>query len=152
MSRRPSVVMAAVLLAVGGVAAQQKNPYRNYNEQKFVENMQSAARNYAAVNELIGRADYASAKAQLTRAREPMAVTIQFWRDVRQKDDAVGMLRKVLAGLDDLDGALSREPVDAASVRTTVGRVNEACDACHAVYREQDPATKAYRVKPAAVR
>ena len=50
--------------------------------------MQAAGRNYAAVTDLVAGADYESAKAQLTRAREQLAITITFWRD-RQKDDAV---------------------------------------------------------------
>ena len=37
----------AVVVAAGHVtAAQKKNPYLNYTEEKFVENMQAAGRNY----------------------------------------------------------------------------------------------------------
>ena len=142
---------AALARAQSNAAAQKKNPYRNYTEEKFVENMQAAGRNYAAVTDLIGGGDYESAKAQLTRAREQLAITITFWRD-RQKDDAVRMLREALNGMDGLDTMLSASPVDAAAVKTASARVNEACSACHAVYREQDPATKAYRLKPGSVR
>jgi hypothetical protein len=78
-----------IAFAIGSVAAaQQKNPYRNYTLDKFVENMQTAGRNYAAVTTLLGSADYESAKAQLTRAREQLAITITFWRD-RQQAEAV---------------------------------------------------------------
>jgi hypothetical protein len=92
----------ALALAVGdAAAAQKKNPYRNYTEEKFVENMQAAGRNYAAVTDLVAGGDYESAKAQLTRAREQLAITITFWRD-RQKDDAVRMLRDALNGMDGL--------------------------------------------------
>ena len=97
-------------------AAQKKNPYRNYTEEKFVENMQAAGRNYAAVTDLLAGADYESAKAQLTRAREQLAITITFWRD-RQKDDAVGMLRDALNGMDSLDAALGAERVDPAALK-----------------------------------
>ncbi len=152
MSRCAWLACAGLWLLGGSVAAQDKNPYRNYNEQKFVDNMQSAGRNYAAVNDFIAKTDYASAKAQLTRAREQLAVTVQFWRDVHRKDDAVAMLRTVLAGLDDLDKALGAAPVDAAAVTARVGRVDSGCQACHAVYREQDASSKAFRVKQAALR
>jgi len=152
MCKRAWLVCAAVLLCGSGAAAQNKNPYRNYNEQKFVDNMQSAGRNYAAVNDLIGKGDYGSAKAQLTRAREQLAVTVQFWRDVHQKDDAVAMLRKVLLGLDDLDKTLSAESVDAAAVKAGVAQINDGCQACHAVYREEDSTGKGFRVKQAALR
>ena len=138
-------------LAFGAVAIAQKNPYRNYTEEKFVENMQTAGRNYAAVTEFVAKSDYESAKAQLTRAREQLAITITFWRD-RKKDDAVAMLRTALAGMDNLDVVLGADTVDPAAVRSAFQRINTACEACHSVYREQDPTTKAYRVKPGSVR
>jgi cytochrome c556 len=143
----------AIAAVVGNAAAaqtQKKNPYRNYTEEKFVENMQAAGRNYAAVSTFIADADYESAKAQLTRAREQLAITITFWRD-RRKDDAVRMLREALNGMDGLDATLGAAPIDAAALKAASGRVNAACSACHAVYREQDPATRTYRVKRAAV-
>src|SRR5262249_50135653 len=94
--RRSSSVVAAasliVLVAASGVALAQKNPYRSYNEEKFVQNMQTAGRNYGGVNDLIGKKDYESAKAQLTRAREQLAITVQFWRD-KKSDDALKLLR-----------------------------------------------------------
>jgi cytochrome c556 len=137
----------AIALAVGNTAAaQQKNPYRNYTEEKFVENMQAAGRNYAAVTNLMSGGDYESAKAQLTRAREQLAITITFWRD-RQRDDAVRMLREALNGMDGLDATLGAARIDPAALKAASGRVDAACSACHGVYREQDPATKAYRLK-----
>ncbi|MGE3507572.1 MAG: hypothetical protein AB7N65_01640 [Vicinamibacterales bacterium] len=147
----PGWGLAVFLIATATVTA-QKNPYRNYNEQKFVENMQSAGRNYAAVNEFVAKADYESAKAQLTRAREQLAITIQFWRDIHGKNDAVSMLRTALSGMDDLDKALSVQPVDQAALKTANSRIVSACQSCHAVYREQDPVTKAYRVKASSLR
>jgi cytochrome c556 len=153
LSRIPSrptriVGVAAVSLVVvaSGVALAQKNPYRNYNEEKFVQNMQTAGRNYAAVNDLIGKKDYDSAKAQLTRAREQLAITVQFWRD-KKKDDALKLLRDSLERSDELDNALSEETVNPAAITTASQRLGASCQACHAQYRVQDPATKAYRVK-----
>jgi cytochrome c556 len=136
----------AVIVATGAPTSAQKNPYRTYTEEKFVQNMQSADRNYAAVTAFVARTDYESAKAQLTRAREQMALTITFWRDTK-KDDAVAMLRKALNSMDDLDVAMSAERVDPAAVAGASERINAACQACHAAYREQDPSTKSYRVR-----
>jgi cytochrome c556 len=135
-----------VIVATGAPTSAQKNPYRTYTEEKFVQNMQSADRNYAAVTAFVARTDYESAKAQLTRAREQMALTITFWRDTK-KDDAVAMLRKALNSMDDLDVAMSAERVDPAAVAGASERINAACQACHAAYREQDPSTKSYRVR-----
>jgi cytochrome c556 len=136
----------AVFVATGAATSAQKNPYRNYTEEKFVQNMQSADRNYAAVKALIAKSDYDAAKAQLTRAREQMAITMTFWRDAN-KDDAVGMLRKALTGMDDLDVALGAEKVDASAIAAASEHIGAACQACHTAYREQDPSTKAYRVR-----
>jgi cytochrome c556 len=137
-------------LAFGDAVIAQKNPYRNYTQEKFVENMQAAGRNYAAVVELLGKGDYEAAKGQLTRAREQLAITITFWRD-RHKDDAVAMLRTALTAMDSLDAGLGAERVDATKVRAASERIDTACSACHAVYREQDPATKAYRLKAGSI-
>jgi cytochrome c556 len=136
----------AVFVATGVATSAQKNPYRNYTEEKFVQNMQSADRNYAAVKALIAKSDYEAAKAQLTRAREQMAITITFWRDAK-KDDAVGILRKALTGMDDLDIALGADKVDASAIAAASERIGAACQTCHTNYREQDPSTKAYRVR-----
>ena len=152
MTRALNLVAALAMAVAAGnaAAAQKRNPYLNYTEEKFVENMQAAGRNYAAVTNLIAGADYEAAKAQLTRAREQLAITITFWRD-RQKDDAVRMLREALNGMDGLDAALGAAPIDPAALKAASGRVDAACNACHAVYREQDPASKTYRVKLGAV-
>ena len=131
-------------------ALAQKNPYRNYTEEKFVQNMQSASRNYAAVTDLLAKMDYESAKAQLTRAREQLAITIQFWRD-KKKDDAVSLLKDALARTDDLDAALSAESVEPSAITAASQRLGASCQACHAVYRTQDPATKAYGIKPGSI-
>jgi hypothetical protein len=141
--------LAASLLVVAcasGVATAQRNPYRSYTEEKFVQNMQTAGRNYAAVTDLLARNDYESAKAQLTRAREQLAITVTFWRD-RKKNDALGLLRNALDGSDDLDAALSAESVEPAVIRAASQKLAAACEACHAVYREQDPGTRAFRIK-----
>jgi len=44
-------------LALGDAAIAQTNPYRNYTQEKFVDNMQAAGRNYAAVVDLVGKGE-----------------------------------------------------------------------------------------------
>ena len=146
--RLTGAILVVTLCSAG--AAAQKNPYRNYNEQKFVENMQTAGRNYAAVTDFIARNDYESAKAQLTRAREQLAITVQFWRD-KNRADAIAMLREALNSMDNLDVALGAERIDPSSLRAASGRISTACSACHTVYRDRDPETKAYRIKPGSI-
>jgi hypothetical protein len=91
--------------------------------------------------------DFESAKSQLTRSREQLAVTVTFWRD-RKRDDALKLLKDTLTKMDDLDEALSVVTVDAARADGILKQVNSACEACHAVYRQFDPATKTYTFKP----
>jgi len=119
-------------LAFGDAAIAQTNPYLNYTQEKFVDNMQAAGRNYAAVADLLGKGEYENAKGQLTRAREQLAITITFWRD-HNKDDAVAMLRTALSGIDSLDVALGAASVDPAAVRTASARIDTACNACQMV-------------------
>jgi cytochrome c556 len=70
-----------------------------------------------------------------------------FWRD-RKRDDAIRLLRDNLAKLDELDAALSVERVDRVGVDALASQVTASCQNCHNVYRDQDPVTKAYRLKP----
>jgi len=139
-----------VVAASGTGAIAQKNPYRHYTEEKFIENMQTAGRNYAAVTDLLAKSEYDPAKAQLTRAREQLAITITFWRD-KKKDDAVKLLRDALLRMDDLDAALSTETIQSSEINAASQRVGVACEACHALYRDQNPITKSYRIKPGSV-
>ena len=136
----------ALAVAGGGALTAQKNPYLKYTEQHFVESMQTASRNYSAVNDLLKKGEYQDAKAQLTRVREHLATTITFWRD-NKKDDAIAMLRTALRGVDELDVVLSADKVEATAVGAVSTRIDNACKACHDVYREQVPGTKTYRVK-----
>ena len=74
-----------------------------------------------------------------------MPSSITYWRD-NERDDGVRMLRDVLDGLDALDAALSRPPVEAAAAAALATGADTACQTCHAVYREQDPDTGEYMV------
>ena len=115
-----------LVLVLGTGAIAQKNPYRNYTEEKFIDNMQTAGRNYAAVTDLLAKGEYDPAKAQLTRAREQLAITITFWRD-KKKDDAVKLLRDALLRMDDLDAALSTETKQSSDINAASQRVSAAC-------------------------
>jgi cytochrome c556 len=136
-------------LAVGGSLAASQTPYPLFTLEDFIKLMKSVGANWDGTSASIAKGDFEEAKSRLTRSREQLAVTITFWRD-NKKADAVKMLRHTLTKLDELDAALSVDRVEAAAA-TLVKPVNEACEACHAVYRDQDPATNAYRLKPGSV-
>ena len=134
--------------AVGGgaLATGQEKPYPVFTAEHFVSAMKTVGQAFAAVNASLGRNEFEDSKAYLVISRDRLATTITFWRD-RKKDDAIKMLRDAVAKLDDLDAALSLDKVDPAGVAACVKQVGAACEACHAIYREQDPVTKAYKLK-----
>lgn len=45
------------------------------------------------------------------------------------------------------DAAMSAETVDATAAAALSKQAATLCETCHAKYREQDPTTKAYRVR-----
>ena len=142
-------IFLAVMVCVGSGAAAQK-PYPVFTLDDFLKFMKTVGQNFGAVNASIASGDFESAKSQLTRSREQLAVSVTFWRD-RKKDDALKFLKNTLVRMDELDAALSAEKIDPAAVGGLVKQVNAACEACHAVYRDLDPATKAYRIRPGSI-
>ena len=102
----------------------------------------------AGAREALDGGEFDTAKALFTRTREQVAVSITFWRH-NERDDGVRMLRAVLDGLDALDAALSRPPIDSAAAAGLTTRAEAACQTCHAVYRAQDPDTGEHSVKRA---
>jgi len=137
------------MVVAGSVATAQK-PYPIFTTENFVEAMKTVGLAFGLVNTSLAKNDFENAKDFLARSRDQLATTITFWRD-RKKDDAVKMLRDTLSKMDDLDAAMSGEQIDSAAVNALAKQVDAACQACHAVYRDQDPATKAYRLKPGSV-
>lgn len=148
MSRRVLVAVVAAFLLVAPVIAQTKYPI--FTPENFVETMKTVGVNFSAVNKAIASQDFPTAKAQLIRSRERLALTITFWRD-RTNDDAVRLLRQSLEKIDALDTLLSANPVDPAAAAASVKQVGATCQACHAAYREQDAVTGSYRFKPGIV-
>ena len=138
--------------AVGGgaLATGQEKPYPIFTAEQFVSAMKTVGQAFAAVNASLGRNEFEDSKAYLVISRDRLATTITFWRD-RKKDDAIRMLRDAVARLDDLDAALSADTIDPAAVAARVKQVGAACEACHAIYREQDPVTKAYKLKTGTI-
>lgn len=112
--------------------------------------MKGVGRQFALVNQTIASSDFEGAKVRVTRAREQLSPTISFWRN-HQRDDAVAMVRAATRSLDNLDAALSEPSVDSAAVVAAAEIVKAACEACHGVYRERDPSTDTFRLKPGAV-
>ncbi len=139
--------MTAVAAAL---AAQDRKPYPIFTDEQFIAAMKTIGQAFAAVNVSLAKAETDDGKAYLAISRDRLATTITFWRD-RKKDDAIKMLRDTLATLDELDAALSAEQVDRTTVSDLARKGGAECERCHAAYRDQDPATKAYRFKAGTV-
>jgi hypothetical protein len=146
VGRLAGLLVAAGIASSGAAAAAQERPYPIFTEEHFVSAMKTVGQAFAAVTASLGRGEFEDSKSYLAISRDRLATTITFWRD-RKKDDAVRMLRDTVTKMDDLDVALSAEKVDPAAVAARVKQVGAACQACHAAYREQDPVTKAYKLK-----
>ena len=142
-----SVLAAALLLSAS--PSGQQGPYPIFTEAHLDATMTTLGPNVAGVRAALAAADYSTAKERAIRSREQLATTITFWRD-RDRDDAVGWLRTALRRLDALDTALSVGSVDPAAVEAIGSEITVACNACHAVYREED-GSGGYRVNASAL-
>lgn len=157
----PSVLLVACAVVVFGIvglgpsttnaSAQAQSQYPIFNQENFVSTMKTVGQNFGGVNQAVSAGDFESAKSRAIRAREQLATTITLWRQ-NKKDDAVTMLRSATQKLDELDTLLSKTPVDKDAAAAAVKQVGGTCQACHAVYREQDPTTKAFRFKAGTLR
>jgi hypothetical protein len=143
--RRPWIgAPVAVWGILAGGASGQVYPI--FTASDLEKTMTIVGQNFGALSRLVDGGNLEDAKARAVRTREQLATTITFWRE-RKRDDAIKMLRAAMNRLDELDTTLSAERIDKNAASTLLGEVDAACQACHARYREQDPGTKAYRLK-----
>jgi len=143
-------VLATVVLAAAVVASAQDKPYPIFTSNHLAAVMKALGPNLTGVSASLADGDFTTAKERIIRSREQLATTVTFWRD-NDRDDALTQLRVALDLMDALDAALSTEAVDATAVDALATEIGGACAACHAVYREQDPVTGEYRLKPGAL-
>ena len=144
------VLTATVATVVAGSVVLAQNSYPILTLDHFVRTMKTLGPNFAGATAALANNNYETAKERITRSREQLATTITFWRD-NQKDDAIAFLRDTVRKMDDLDAALSVDSIDSVTVNALAAEIGAACQACHMVYRDQDPVTKEYRLKPGSV-
>ena len=142
-------IRAATCLLLAGAALHAQNPYPVYTADHLAGTMETVGPNFDAGVRALDAADYPTAKERFVRAREQLATTITFWRR-RAREDAMEWVRDAVTKLDSLDTALSQDSIDAGAASTQAQEIETTCNACHTVYREQDPATGEYRLKPGA--
>ena len=152
--KRPglSLLALAVWLVVvaSSIGLAQTKQYPIFTTDHLNSAMRTVGLAFGLTGHAIQKNDPELAKDYLVRARDQLATTITFWRD-RKKDDAIAILRDDLKKMDALDTTLSAEKVDLSAAADLAKQVNASCEACHAKYREQDPITKAYRVRADSV-
>jgi hypothetical protein len=149
-----TALAALAALALGGslAIAQQPSPkYPIFTADHLDQAMKTVGLAYGLTRSAIDKKDTTNAKDYLVRARDQLATTITFWRD-RKRDDAIAILRETLKKMDALDAEMSVETVNMSAVSALAASVGASCEACHTKYREQDPATKAFRVRADAIR
>ena len=117
-----------------------------FSERSLDSSMKVVGRNSALMRTALDGRDFETAKTRVARMRDTLFPTIIFWRN-HQETEAVTLLKQVVTALDDLDVALSHTPVDSAAAAAAASKVDSACQRCHAVYRQQDPASKTFSVK-----
>jgi hypothetical protein len=143
------------LLLAGALAIAQQQAqtpkYPIFTADHLDKAMKTVGLAYGLTRSAIEKKDTPNAKDYLVRARDQLATTITFWRD-RKRDDAIAMLRETLKKMDALDAEMSAEKVNMDAVSALAASVAASCEACHTKYREQDSATKAFRVRPDALR
>jgi hypothetical protein len=142
-----------LLLGTAPAAAQQQQQtppppqqYPVFTADHLNEAMKIVGLAFGLANTAIAKSDFPLAKDYLARARDQLATTITFWRN-RKIDEAIGILRTTLKQLDALDAALSADNVDGSAAAGRAKQAGASCQTCHAQYREQDPQSKAYRVR-----
>ena len=113
--------------------------------EEFDRAMKTIGTAIEGVNLAIGSKSYVDAKLPLALSRQVLASTRPVW-ETQRKPDAVRKTREAVARLDALDRALSVNAIDAKTVAEAVEDVTEACNACHAMYREGDEQT-GYQIK-----
>jgi hypothetical protein len=143
------LIVGAVVMSAQAQEQPKPQKYPVFTADHLDEAMKTVGLAFTLTRSAIDKNSAENAKDYLIRARDQLATTITYWRD-RENDDAIGVLRETLKKMDALDAALSADTVDVKAASTLAGSVNQSCEACHAKYRVQDPATKAYRVKPDA--
>ena len=140
------IAVCAIVVSIGVAALAQPI----FTADDLDETMKGVGRQFSLVNQMIAASDFETAKVRVTRARERLSPSISFWRN-NQRDDAVRMLKQVTGKLDDLDAALSEITINSATVLAAASEVGSACNACHNVYREKDPDSEAFRLRPGSV-
>jgi hypothetical protein len=105
---------------------------------------------FEAAKSQIAAQEYETAKVRLIVAREYLARSWTFWTR-HARGDAAKMVRRRPRRWIRSTIRLSEAPIDAARVQAAVQEASAACEACHADFRVEHPATGTYDIKPGII-
>jgi hypothetical protein len=100
---------------------------------------------FASANFSIVALAPADAQKLVASTKSKMTAVEAFWID-RKKDGPAKIARTAIEKLDAYEKAIAGG--DRNTMAATVKEVGAQCGACHSQYRDQDPVTKEYRIKP----
>ena len=138
---------SAGVLAIGCASVAALSAQRVFTVDDLDSAMKAVGRNVDLAKGAIAAKDFDTAKLRIARGREQLSLTYSFWL-LEKRPDGMKMVRNATATLDNLDAVLSTSPVDPAAAAAVVAKVDAACQACHAIYREEDTATRTFKLKP----
>jgi cytochrome c556 len=132
------VGVAVLMMAWSGATGIAQTKIATGEEHEKV--MRSTAQAFGGLTTAVAAGGLADAKARLATAREGFVALEGFWAE-KKRDDAVGIVKGVLTQLDAFDKLLAAETVSRSAMLGVTKRVQGACAACHALYREGDNQT-----------
>lgn len=124
-----TAVIVAWLGAVGFAQMKVTTP------EEYAKVMQSTAQAFNSARSALPPSEWADAKAHLATAREGFVTLEAFWVD-QKRDDAMGIVKGVLAQIDVLDALLTVEAPSRSDTLAAVKPIQGACAECHKIYRE----------------
>ena len=165
------LVICIAALMVGGANSVAVIQMKVATPEDLDKAMKETSASYGAANKWLStnpgtlagglQGALAGARRQLATARETLMSTRSFWMD-KKREDAVGFVDDALAKMTAVDEAIDTTLSENVGTGTTAAgtagpaaalrEVAGACQACHQVYREQDPNTKAYSIKAGMIR
>ena len=135
-----------VVVCAGSVVPAQKV----FSPEELDVAMKVVGSYFEGVVSAVAAEDYDDAKAKLVVVREHLDRSWTFW-DMNAKTDAANLVKRAVSRLDELDNVLSEITVDLNAVAAAIAQATAACETCHMQYREEDPTTNAYIIKPGMI-
>jgi hypothetical protein len=115
---------------------------------EFSRAMKAIGAAFGAATQAIPSKSFDEAQAQLAVGISTMKAVAKFW-ETRQKEDPTRLANDALTKMQQLNEMIGGNlyNVNVTAVDTATKAVGGACGACHAKYRDQDPATKVYAIR-----